>query len=334
MSRVKDGILGLVVGDALGVPVEFNSKEKMKKNPVVGMREYGTHNQPAGTWPDDSSMTLALMDSLCGGVNYYDMMERFCAWAWEGFYTATGKRFDIGNTTAKALLNYKERKYEPLECGGVREGENGNGSLMRILPIVLYAAPEKVLSEEKRAAQSAEKATSLSMDEKMELIHNVSSLTHAHRRSLMGCGIYAHIVWKILDRRESGELLDTVQEGMDAAFAYYGEKKEFEGTAKIYQKMQDVRTLADRGEEEIWGAGYVVATLEAALWSLVTTTSYQECVLKAVNLGNDTDTVAAVAGSLAGLWYGMEQIPDEWMEVTARRKWILGLCEKFENSLA
>ena len=226
-------------------------------------------------------------------------------------------------------MNYKERKWQPLECGGTGERENGNGSLMRILPIVLYVAPEKILDDTKNDG----KRKCETMDQKMEWIHNVSSLTHAHRRSLMGCGIYAHVAWKLLEMRGQGDLMKAVQDGIDAAVACYEEKTEFRGILELYDRVRDIRKLAQCERAEIWGTGYVIATLEAALWSLVTTKSYKECVLTAVNLGNDTDTVGAVAGSLAGLWYGMDQIPDEWLNVIARRKWILQLCEKFEKNM-
>lgn len=314
-KMVRDGMMGLAVGDALGVPVEFRSRRELKENPVVDMREYGTHSQPRGTWSDDSSMTFALMDSLCAGIDYCDMMERFVSWVLEGRYTATGKCFDIGRTTAKALGRYKNDHREPLECGGDTQYENGNGSLMRILPIVLYAAGEE--SEEK----------------KMELVHNVSRLTHAHRRSLMGCGIYAQVVWEMLREKGQGELFRSIQNGMDAAFGYYSQKREFQETAKLYEKVRSIEALSRLEEKEISGSGYVIHTLEAALWCLATTHSYKECVLRAVNLGEDTDTVGAVAGSLAGLWYGMERIPREWLEATARRDWILERCGAFENTL-
>ena len=111
---ILDGIMGLAVADALGVPVEFESRNQLVKNPVVGMREYGTHNQPAGTWSDDTSMTLCLVASLCNGLDYNDIMNNFLKWYDEGEITPYGEVFDIGNTTREALLRYK-KGYLPLE---------------------------------------------------------------------------------------------------------------------------------------------------------------------------------------------------------------------------
>lgn len=316
MDIIKSGIIGLTIGDALGVPVEFSSRQKREHDPVVGMRAYGTHNQPKGTWSDDSSMTFALMDSLKDGVDYFDIMDRFAAWVWEDLYTATGKRFDIGRNVYEALKRYKNQHQNPITCGGNKEHDNGNGSLMRILPAVFYTMQEKYGT----------------IQEKITLIHQISSLTHAHRRSLMGCGIYAQVVWKLIEEKDS-DLLKAVQAGITEAFRYYEKEPEFIGTVKLYEKIRDAEELKNRPKKEISGSGYVIDTLEAALWSLLTTSSYRECVLAAVNLGEDTDTVGAVAGSLAGIWYGMEQIPKEWIEEIARKEWIFDLCEKFEKSL-
>ena len=133
LKKVYDGIIGLAIGDALGVPVEFKSRQEIAENPVVSMREYGTHNQPIGTWSDDTSLTLALIDSIIekNKIDYVDIMDRFSNWLMYNDYTARGEVFDVGNATSRAIMNYG-RGIDPLECGGISEYENGNGSLMRI----------------------------------------------------------------------------------------------------------------------------------------------------------------------------------------------------------
>lgn len=139
LKNVYDGIIGLAIGDALGVPVEFRSRQEIAKNPVVSMREYGTHKQPIGTWFDDTSLTLALMDSIVENneINYTDIMDRFSNWLMYNDYTATREVFDVGNSNSRAIMNYG-RGMNPIECGGTSEYENGNGSLMRILPLAFY----------------------------------------------------------------------------------------------------------------------------------------------------------------------------------------------------
>ena len=137
INPILNGVMGLVVGDALGVPVEFKDRESLRQDPVTSMRGYGTYNQPPGTWSDDSSMTLALLDSLKDGLDYKDIMDKFVAWYDKGKYTPHGKMFDIGIATRQALSRYKNG-LAALECGGQDEYDNGNGSLMRILPILFY----------------------------------------------------------------------------------------------------------------------------------------------------------------------------------------------------
>ena len=311
MKKVYDGIVGLAIGDAIGVPVEFINRQEIAENPVVSMREFGTHHQPMGTWSDDTSLTLALIDSMIEtkSIDYADIMDRFSNWLMYSDYTATGEVFDVGNSTSRAIMNYG-RRVNPLECGGVSEYDNGNGSLMRILPIAYFLQKQ---------------FTSL-MDYQMEIIHNISSLTHRHPVSLIGCGIYINIAIRLMQGERS--LYESVEEGIKNAFEYY--KRNSWADIRAYERLKELSSFSKLSEIEIESSGYVVHTLEAALWCLLNTDSYAECVLKAVNLGDDTDTVGAVVGGLAGIYYGADKIPKEWMTVLARRQYIEELCEKFQ----
>ena len=309
MSNIwKDGMLGLIVGDALGVPVEFMSRTELMKNPVTGMREYGTHHQPRGTWSDDSSMALAELDSIrtVGTIDYTDMMERFSRWCMHGEYTPFGEVFDIGIATSRALMNYA-KGMAPLESGGKTEWDNGNGSLMRILPVCLY------LFERQKKVCTSE-------NESIYIIHAVSALTHAHVRSQMACGIYYFLVKAILE--EEGSLENRLQKGMDRAYQYYRQDLSNHRELENYKRLADLSEFKETPKEGIKSSGYVVDTLEAAVWCLLHSHSYKETVLMAVNLGEDTDTVGAVAGGLAGLYYKEEGIPQEWIQVIQRREWI------------
>ncbi len=309
MSNIwKDGMLGLIVGDALGVPVEFMSRTELMKNPVTGMREYGTHHQPRGTWSDDSSMALAELDSIrtVGTIDYTDMMERFSRWCMHGEYTPFGEVFDIGIATSRALMNYA-KGMAPLESGGKTEWDNGNGSLMRILPICLY------LFERQKKVCTSE-------NESIYMIHAVSALTHAHVRSQIACGIYYFLVKAILE--EEGSLENRLQKGMDRAYQYYRQDLSNHRELENYKRLADLSEFKESPKEGIKSSGYVVDTLEAAVWCLLHSHSYKETVLMAVNLGEDTDTIGAVAGGLAGLYYKEEGIPQEWIQVIQRREWI------------
>jgi len=140
MKKIKSMLLGFAVADALGVPVEFKSRESLKKNPVVDMQGFGTYNQPAGTWSDDTSMTLATMESISRlkKIDYADIMQNFSMWLESGKFTPFGKVFDCGMTCRRAIFNFSTKIFgknkPPLECGLADENSNGNGLLMRILP--------------------------------------------------------------------------------------------------------------------------------------------------------------------------------------------------------
>lgn len=311
MRKVCDGIIGLAIGDALGVPVEFRSRQEIAKNPVISMREYGTHSQPVGTWSDDTSLTLALIDSIVNknGINYSDIMKRFSNWLLHNDYTATGEVFDVGNSTSRAIMNYR-RGMSATECGGVSEYENGNGSLMRVLPLAYYL----------------EKQKDRTIETQMETVHNVSALTHRHPISLIGCGIYINIAIKLLTCDSSLHIC--VEQGIREAIEFYNDKRYNE--IDNYKRLRNLFDFSNLSEKEIKSSGYVVDTLEAAIWCLLNTNSYKECVLKAVNLGDDTDTVGAVVGGLAGIYYGYDNIPKEWLDVLAKRKYIEKLCKKFK----
>jgi len=306
---IKSGILGLCVGDALGVPVEFMSREKILQKPVTDMIGYGTYNLPPGTWSDDTSLTLCLLDSLSTGLDYSDVMQKSLAWIEDAEYTPYGDVFDVGGTCMKAIFKFKKGT-EPIMCGGTSENDNGNGSLMKILPIVFYLKSEF-------GDHFADR------DDAYDIIHNVSALTHAHERSKIACGIYISIAGEML---RAQELKRGIYDGIRKAKAYYESKKAYKDELTHYNRLLNAGFVG-LPHEEIRSSGYVVDTLEAALWCLMNTDCYDGCVLKAVNLGQDTDTVAAVAGGLAGLFYGFDAIPPKWLEQIARLDFIIGLCE-------
>ena len=299
----KSGIYGLIIGDAMGVPVEFTSREDRKKNPITDMTGYGTYNQPEGTWSDDSSMVLATLASIRdrGRIDYKDIMDRFHNWCMYGAYTPFDNVFDIGVATSRAIMKYSNGA-KPLESGGETEWDNGNGSLMRILPICLYIFEEQSKSN-------------LSDNEAIDIIHNCSALTHAHLRSKMACGIYYFLVKAVMEK--DGEITERLQIGIDNAFRYY--RLNTGAEISSYNRIISLLEFKDTPEENIKSTGYVVDTLEAALWCLLNTPSYREAILKAVNLGNDTDTIAAVTGGVAGIFYGYENIPDKWKSKIQRK---------------
>ncbi|NMA31572.1 MAG: hypothetical protein GX941_07215, partial [Candidatus Methanofastidiosa archaeon] len=229
-------------------------------------------------WSDDTSMTLCILDSLSNGLDYEDIMTKFLAWFNKGEYTPFGQAFDIGNGTRKALM-YFEKGTPALECGGSTERDNGNGSLMRILPLAFYL--RNIYGEEFTKKEEA-----------FEIIHNISALTHAHKRSKIACGIYISIASEILEKID---LKGAIESGTYKAMEYYKEQDDFKKELKNYERLEN-KDFQKTNIDKIKSSGYVVHTIEAAIWCLLNTTNYKDCVLKAVNLGEDTDTVGAIAG--------------------------------------
>ncbi len=312
-----NGMMGVVVGDVLGMPVQFADRAELKMNPVKMVEGYGTYNMPPGTWSDDSSMALATLDSIRenGDVNYSDIMERFAKWLFFGEYTPAGKTFDQGNTCVEAICNYvREKDYRT--CGKTGELANGNGALMRIMPACLYAY-EKVLSKEWDVKQA------------LECVHQISALTHNHLRSKMACGIYYFMMKNIIEG--DGSLLERLQNGVDDAMRFYHEDVVNYVEFVHYTRLFSLDEFARSDEDSIKSSGYVVDSLEAAVWSLITTDTLETCLLKAVNLGDDTDTIGAIAGGLAVLFYGYDSVPEEWRKQIIKEKEIIALCEMMEE---
>jgi len=308
-SQTLAGLMGICVGDALGVPVEFTSRWERLQAPVTSMQGYGTYNQPPGTWSDDSSLTLCLAESLCSGFSLEAIAQSFCRWCSEGYWTPHGIVFDIGNATSAALHRLQQEKVSPLEAGGTSEGSNGNGSLMRILPLAYYHR-------------------SLDLRALIERVHQVSCITHAHPRSQISCGIYILIAIGLL---KGFDLEKAYLQGLETAKELYSEPpyaSELTQFKRIFSGE-----IAQLPIEKIQSDGYVIHTLEASLWCLLNSTSYAEAVLKAVNLGEDTDTTAAVTGGLAGIYYGVENIPPEWINQLARKQDIIDLAARLNAAI-
>lgn len=304
MIKYVDGMMGLIVGDALGVPVEFLSREQIanrSNGKVSSMEGYGTFHMPEGTWSDDSSMALATLASIKEKktIDLDDIMKKFIQWIQDGKYTPFGMAFDIGNTCNEAILNYAMQG-NCSSCGVTGEYANGNGALMRILPACVYWS-EKIKREEKDILAKAVRS-----------IESVGALTHNHKRSGIACGIYFFIINKIISNGEK-KLPELIQEAMDEAFSFYGKDKLWHNELEYYEELLDIEVLSEYEEDELSGSGYVVDSLIASIWCLITTNTYEECVLKAVNLGDDTDTTAAIAGGIAGQYYGFKNIPTSWI---------------------
>jgi ADP-ribosyl-[dinitrogen reductase] hydrolase len=309
-SRIFGGLFGHAAGDALGVPAEFLDRGELKADPVTDMIGWGTHYQPPGTWSDDTSLTLCLAASLMEkGCDLTDQAERFVRWRREGYMTPHGEVFDIGNATSVAVDRI-EKGIPPAEAGGRGERDNGNGGLMRILPAALYFA---FLPEDRLAGQ----------------VRDIVSVTHGHWISTAACVLYILTARNLFWGFSREQALRYASAAAERLFRDGGSA--YSGAAELFEGILSGRFLS-LPEDEIRSGGYVADTLSASLWCLFTTESYRECVLKAVSLGSDTDTTAAVAGGLAGIYYGYEGLPPEWAGILAEHDMIYSVMEQFAEA--
>lgn len=299
---ILNGILGFAVGDALARPAHGRERESLKFDPVLTMRK--------GLWTDNTSLTLCVLSSLRVNewqLDYHEVMRRFCKCFEYGYMTQEGVIYDIDATVKQALQNYL-RGLPPERCAPSNEWNCGSGSLAHILPIefYLYKYPEV---------------------NRYEIIRNVSMLTHAHICCTLGCYLYLAVADEIIKGRESFKLATLLVRGITKAVADLQKSSDANENNELhyYSRIID-HSVYNLSSEEIENSGYIVDTLEAAFWCLANTASYRECMLWAANLGGDADTVAAVTGGLAGLYYGYESIPREWLTGLKNMEMIVRVC--------
>ncbi len=304
-QQVEGALLGAVLGDAFGLPHEGATREWLSREPVQRLAGGGPHGQPPGTWSDDSSLLLSLADALCSGYDPNRIGAAFLQWWREGRWTPYGRVFGYGATTAASMERMKAG-VKPTSAGLASEGSNGNGSLMRTLPVALY------FSTKRRTM--------------LEAAHEVSSITHAHPRSLICCGIYCLLVSYVL---EGANREDAVESAVRFARSYYTGDPWRDELGHLDAVLS--LGVANLDRYQVRSGGYVVETLEAAIWTFLRARDYPNALKIGVNLGGDTDTVGCVVGGLAGTLRGRDGIPEEWLAELARLDAIEQLCDRFYN---
>jgi len=301
-DKIKDLLLSVAVGDALGVPFEYVSREKLALDPVIDMAGYGTYNLPAGSWSDDAALTFCLAEALSVDFDINRLANNFIAWYSNNYWTCDGEVFDMGITTERAIERLVDG-ISPLSSGDPDVTSNGNGALMRIAPLVFECFNKD-------------------MGNRFDLVQKVSGITHSHIRSVIACFYYiefARGLIKGLDKFEIyKQLKNKITQFLLTKSVALEELIHFDRLLK-----GDINFFP---ENAIYSAGYVIDTLEASIWCLLTTENFKDCLLKAVNLGEDSDTTAAVAGGLAGLLYGKDAIPEQWLAKLKRKEDIENLA--------
>lgn len=308
-KSVHAALFGLAIGDALGVPVEFKKREELKGRRVKDFEGYQTHNQPPGTFSDDSSLTFCLAESLCHGYDLNDMGERFVKWFFEGYWTAGGEVFGVGKSTEDSITGLRDG-VSPLQSGNYADDCYGNGSLMRILPLLFYI---KDFDDEER----------------YRIIREVAVITHGSVRTILACFYYLEFALELLNGEHK---LHAYLKTMHRVNAFIKEKNfPGEDVALFEPLLRDAITT--RSVDSIVSIHHAHLTIQAAMYCFMITESYEEAVLMAVTLGDDTDTTASVTGGLAGIYYGFDAIPVKWRNEIRRSNDINDLCNRFAAAM-
>jgi ADP-ribosylglycohydrolase len=298
IEHYRGSLLGLAVGDALGTTLEFT--EPGTFTPIDDIVGDGPFNLLPGQWTDDTSLALCLAESLveCRGFDPHDQMERYLRWFREGYMSSTGECFDIGTTTSEALIRF-ERTGEPFS-GLTSSGTAGNGSLMRLAPVPLFYAktPQEAI---RRAAES-------------------SKTTHGAFEAVDACRYLSALIIGALNGVEKHILLSDHYEPVPGIWREVLLTPRVANVASGSFKQFDPPVIR--------GTGHVVKSLEAALWAFDRANSFEDGLLRAVNLGEDADTTGAVYGQLAGAFYGERGIPKKWRSKVAYKDLIISLAER------
>lgn len=311
LDRIRGLFMGLAVGDALGIPVEFYSRKKLAQDPVTDLRSGGTYKKPAGTWSVDGSLTFCVAESLLQDFRLSDIAHKFTQFLYQDYWTARGEVFDVGVVVAQSIERIKKGT-SLAEAGGNDEMDNGNGALNYTLPLGLFHHR-------------------LPISQRFTEIAQLSSLTNRHLRSILGAFIFSEMgVWlmrggHITPPKAYDAMTQTINELIE-------EEENLTQEVRHYHRILH-NNIADLPEGTIQSTAYVVHSLEACFWCLLNGDNYKDTVLKAVNLGEDTDTIGAMTGALAGLYYGYKAIPEDWLAQIALRDDILQLSDAFYQKL-
>jgi ADP-ribosylglycohydrolase len=308
MYHVRDGVIGLAIGDAMGVPTEGNKREILLAKPVVKMLPKISAGIPKGAWSDNTSLSIATIDAISkSGINYTAMGDNYVRWFTTNQFCSINESFGVSNTTLKSLVRYTQRLEEAYECGSDDYYDNGNDPLCRCLPLAYYFNVKK------------------DTDKKiLEVVKRVCSITHKHEVAVLGCYIYVRFLMYLLKGINKHSALNQVRK-LDFSM--------FNKSSLDEYKRILVADINEFDIDEIKNSSFIVDTLEAAIWCFMKSESFKECAIATTNIGGDTPTIGAIAGSLAGIFYGYSNIPKSYLEDLRKRDYLIDISENYESFL-
>ncbi len=308
---IYDGLLGAIVGDYIGLPFCGKSRESLADLSDLPAEGHGSYDKDPGTWGAPGSLLLATVSSLTrceGKINYGDLMDSFAAWILDGAFTPDADPLPGGSTIAEAIGRYRDG-LPALSCGSSGLRDNGNGALIRILPLAYVKAGD-------------------------EVVCRVAALTHGRLLSQLSCLLYVTFARSLLKEKlaapRSRDPLVTAKQAVADLLKKLREEPEA-GLLLHAGYFNRLTQIKREPVTTIHSTAYVVDSLEAALWSFLTTETYMDCILKAVRLGYATNSTASLAGGLAGIWYGAETIPEAWLAACRNLKMIQNTADQFDH---
>lgn len=308
MYRVKEGIIGSAIGDALGTTTKGQAREYLLEHPVLKMTPCIKKGIPKGAWGDSTSLMVATTYAITKrGLDYDYIAENCVSWFTSNRFCSVGESFGIGQTTLKSLIRFTQRQKSATECGEGLIKDNGNSALKMVLPLAYYFIANKETKENVYTA-----------------IKNVCSITHRHEISICACYIYVHYAMFLLNGNNKFAAIKKLKTLDYSMFS--------NNTLEYFSRIL-VGNLSELDIDEINSTSFVVDTLESILWCFIKSDNYKDCIIATTNIGDDTSSIGGLTGALAGIYYGTNKIPKDWYDNVRRKDYLTTISEEFETYL-
>lgn len=308
MYRVKEGIIGSAIGDALGTTTKGQAREYLLEHPVLKMTPCIKKGIPKGAWGDSTSLMVATTYAITKrGLDYDYIAENCVSWFTSNRFCSVGESFGIGQTTLKSLIRFTQRQKSATECGEGLIKDNGNSALKMVLPLAYYFIANKETKENVYTT-----------------IKNVCSITHRHEISICACYIYVHYAMFLLNGNNKFAAIKKLKTLDYSMFS--------NNTLEYFSRIL-VGNLSELDIDEINSTSFVVDTLESILWCFIKSDNYKDCIIATTNIGDDTSSIGALTGALAGIYYGTNKIPKDWYDNVRRKDYLTTISEEFETYL-